>query len=152
MDRTKADKNADKLFSLMKEKRTNNLSLERKYLPELIDISFLIFDTPDGLPLLDPSFKDYLKWVGIHVEYEHYLTHFQIIESHNYTNYSPYPQPDLICGYFSNSGLQRVFRRSGLLRSQPFRFCRTGKFPGFREIQCPAGFGYLKYCKKPVFD
>ncbi len=71
------EKNYKKIIALMKERETETLIIERKYLPEFIDYSLVIIkNTLDGFPLLEHNFEIFLIERGIIIEYKHLLIHF----------------------------------------------------------------------------
>ncbi len=59
-----------KILSLIKEKDTNSLIIERKYLSELFDSKNLKFNTCDGMPTLKCLMEIELQSKKIKVEYE----------------------------------------------------------------------------------
>jgi hypothetical protein len=70
----------EKILSVMREKNTKILKINRNYLPEFISYSLLDFDnSKDGLPILNLRFNKFLLTWGIIVEYKEILIIFNWI-------------------------------------------------------------------------
>ncbi len=81
MDLSKHQKNYDKISSLMKDRKVDELIIERKYLPEIFDGELLKKDyTVDNLPLIKKKYEQYLDKKGIMVTYSGIFIHFNRFE------------------------------------------------------------------------
>lgn len=76
LNQDELDKAVNKILSTMKEKETNLLTFERKYLPELLTHEMLNFDTKDGLPVVNYWATVQFGMQGIHIKYDDELALF----------------------------------------------------------------------------
>lgn len=76
LNRDEVEKAVNKILSIMKEKETNTLTFEKKYLPELFTNEILRFDTEDGLPNVNYGASIHFNRQGIDIKYEDELVIF----------------------------------------------------------------------------
>ena len=73
---TGASKLKKKISLLMKEYGTDMITIERKYLSEVVDSKSIMIDPASGLPLLKNSVKSYLESKNIRIRYTDELIEF----------------------------------------------------------------------------
>jgi signal recognition particle GTPase len=59
----------EKILSLMKDRTTDTITIERKYLSEFVESKLLIIDQTSGLPMLKNHIKKYLDSNNITIQY-----------------------------------------------------------------------------------
>ena len=63
------EKAVKKIKTIMKEESVNELTIDRKYLPEILSIDLLNISKTDGLPILKFSASEYFKAEGIIIKH-----------------------------------------------------------------------------------
>ena len=76
LNQDEIDKAINNIISIMKEKQTTVLTIERKYLPELLEPNLLRFNTKDELPVVNNWATIQFGFNGIHITYNKELVNF----------------------------------------------------------------------------